>query len=152
TTTPSYTLSLHDALPISFVMEHEHYTYPEAIRYLARKYNIEIEETEQSEESIEKTNERESMYVVSEFAQEYFQDNLKNSELGKAIGGTYFKERGFTEKTIETFKLGYSLDQWDAFTRAAMLKGYKLEFLEKTGLTIVKDEQSYDKKRMYDRF
>src|SRR5690606_12192352 len=65
---------------------------------------------------------------------------------------TYFKERGFTEKTIETFKLGYSLDQWDAFTRAAMLKGYKLEFLEKTGLTIVKDEQSYDKKRMYDRF
>src|SRR5690606_8954567 len=111
---------------VAFVMEHEHYTYPEAIKYLARKYNIEIEETEQSEESKEKTNERESMYLVSEFAQDYFQDILINSEPGKAIGGTYFKERGFTEKTIATFKLGYCLDQWDGFTKAAMLKGYQL--------------------------
>lgn len=137
---------------VAFVMEHEHYSYPEAIRYLARKYNIEIEETEQSEQSKEKSNERESMYVVSEFAQEYFHDNLKNTELGKAIGGTYFKERGFSEKTIETFKLGYSHDQWDAFTKAALLKGYQLEFLEKTGLTIVKEDQTGDKKRMFDRF
>lgn len=137
---------------VAFVMEHEHYTYPEAIRYLARKYNIEIEETEQSEQSKEKSNERESMYVVSEFAQEYFHDNLKNTELGKAIGGTYFKERGFSEKTIEMFKLGYSHDQWDAFTKAALLKGYQLEFLEKTGLTIVKEDQTGEKKRMFDRF
>lgn len=137
---------------VAFVMEHEHYSYPEAIRYLARKYNIEIEETEQSEQSKEKSNERESMYVVSEFAQEYFHDNLKNTELGKAIGGTYFKERGFSEKTIETFKLGYSHDHWDAFTKAALLKGYQLEFLEKTGLTIVKEDQTGDKKRMFDRF
>jgi DNA primase len=137
---------------VAFVMEHEHYTYPEAIRYLARKYNIEIEETEQSEESKEKTNERESMYLVSEFAQDYFQDILKNTEPGKAIGGTYFIERGFTEKTIETFKLGYCLDQWDGFTKAAILKGYKLEFLEKTGLTIVKEKQGGEQKRMFDRF
>lgn len=137
---------------VAFVMEHEHYTYPEAIKYLARKYNIEIEETEQSEESKEKSNERESMYLVSEFAQDYFQDILKNTEPGKAIGGTYFKERGFLEQTIETFKLGYCQDQWDAFTRAAMIKGYQLEFLEKTGLTIVKQDQEGQKKRMFDRF
>lgn len=137
---------------VAFVMEHEHYTYPEAIKYLARKYNIEIEETQQSEGDIEKTNERESMFLVSEFAQEYFQNILKNTEPGKAIGGTYFKERGFTERTIETFKLGYCQDQWDAFTRAAMIKGYQLEFLEKTGLTIVKTDQGNDKKRMFDRF
>ena len=137
---------------VAFVMEHEHYTYPEAIKYLARKYNIEIEETEQSEEAKEKTNERESMYLVSEFAQDYFQDILKNTEPGKAIGEPYFKERGFTSQTMETFKLGYCQDQWDAFTRAAMLKGYQLEFLEKTGLTIVKDDQAGEKKRMFDRF
>src|SRR5690554_6724811 len=137
---------------VAFVMEHEHSTYPEAIKYLARKYNIEIEETEQSEESKEKTNERESMYLVSEFAKDYFQNTLKDTELGKAIGGSYYKERGFTDETIETFKLGYSLDQWDAFTKAAMFKGYQLEFLENTGLTIVKDDQPGDKKRMFDRF
>ncbi len=137
---------------VAFLMEHEHYTYPEAIKYLARKYGIEVEETEQTNEAKEKSSERESMYLVSEFAQDYFQKTLKNSELGKAIGGTYFKERGFTQETIEKFKLGYSLDQWDAFTKEALGKGYQLDFLEKTGLTIVKEKEGSGDKRMFDRF
>ena len=124
---------------ISFLMEHEHYSYPEAIRYLAKKYNIEIEETEQSDEQKEQQNERESMYLVSEYARNYFHDILLNTQKGKAIGLSYFKERGFTDETIETFELGYGLDDWSAFTDTAIKKGYQLEFLEKTGLTIVKD-------------
>jgi len=132
---------------ISFLMEHEHYSYPEAIRYLAKKYNIEIEETEQSDEQKEQQNERESMYLVSEYARNYFHDVLLNTQKGKAIGLSYFKERGFTNETIETFELGYGLDDWSAFTDAAIKKGYKLEFLEKTGLTIVKENKQFDRFR-----
>ncbi len=130
---------------VAFLMEHEHFTYPEAIKYLAKKYNIEVEETEQTDEEKEKINERESLYLVSEFAQQYFQDTLWNTEPGKAIGLSYFKERGFTNSTIEKFGLGYALDQWEAFTGSALDKGYKLEFLEKTGLTIVKEERRFDR-------
>ena len=130
---------------VAFLMEHEHFTYPEAIKYLAKKYNIEVEETEQTDEQKEQANERESMYVVSEFAKDYFNKTLTNSEQGKAIGLSYFKERGFTEETIEKFQLGYSPDVWDAFTSEAIRKGYKLEFLEKTGLTIVKEEKQFDR-------
>ncbi|MEC7784769.1 MAG: DNA primase [Bacteroidota bacterium] len=130
---------------VAFLMEHEHFTYPEAIKYLAKKYNIEVEETEQTDEQKEQANERESMYVVSEFARDYFHKTLVNSEQGKAIGLSYFKERGFTEETIEKFQLGYSPDVWDAFTSEAIRKGYKLEFLEKTGLTIVKEEKQFDR-------
>ena len=130
---------------ISFIMEHEHYTYPEAIRYLAKKYNIEIEETEQSEEQKQQYNERESMFLVSEFARDYFHDTLLKTEKGKAIGLSYFKERGFTDETIQKFELGYAPDVWDAFTKAALEKGYQLEFLEKTGLTIVKDDKQFDR-------
>jgi len=130
---------------VAFLMEHEHFTYPEAIKYLAKKYNIEVEETEQTDEQKEQANERESMYVVSEFARDYFHKTLLNSEQGKAIGLSYFKERGFTEETIEKFQLGYSPDVWDAFTSEAIRKGYKLEFLEKTGLTIVKEEKQFDR-------
>jgi len=130
---------------VAFVMEHEHFTYPEAIKYLAKRYNIEIEETEQTNEQKEVASERESMYLVSEYAQKYFADVLHNDELGKAIGLSYFKERGFTSETIEKFKLGYSLDQWEAFTKAALKNGYKLEFLEKTGLTIVKENKQFDR-------
>ncbi len=138
---------------VAFLMEHEHFTYPEAIRYLARKYQIEIEETQQTDEQKEKANERESMYLVSEFAQQFFSETLWNSEEGKAIGLSYFKERGFTEETIRFFGLGYSADQWDAFTRAALDKGYQLKYLEKTGLTIVKEDSTHpDKKRTFDRF
>lgn len=133
---------------ISFLMEHEHFSYPEAIRYLAKKYNIEIEQTQQTDQEKLHANEMESMFVVSEYAKKYFQETLLNTEQGKAIGLSYFKERGFTQKTIEDFGLGYSLDSWDAFTKEALDKGYSLEYLQKTGLTIVKEETG----RHFDRF
>ncbi|SNR72770.1 DNA primase [Maribacter sedimenticola] len=138
---------------VAFLMEHEHFTYPEAIKYLAKKYNIEVEETEQSNEQKEQANERESMYLVSEFAQKHFKEMLWDTELGKAIGLSYFKERGFTDETIKKFELGYCLNQWDGFTVAALDKGYKLEYLEKTGLTIVKeDRDNPNTSRKFDRF
>lgn len=130
---------------ISFIMEHEHFSYPEALRYLANKYQIEIEETEQTNLEKQALNERESLFVVSEFAKKYFHDVLLKTDEGLAIGHSYFKERGFTEETIKKFQLGYSPDQWDAFTNEALAKGYKLEFLEKTGLTIVKDDKKFDR-------
>lgn len=136
---------------VAFLMEHEHFTYPEAIKYLAKKYNIEIEETERTDEEKEQANERESMYLVSEFAQKNFSETLWETEPGKAIGLTYFKERGFTDETIKKFGLGYALDEWEAFTKTALEKGYQLEFLEKTGLTIVK-EQAGGESRKFDRF
>ena len=130
---------------IAFLMEHEHFTYPEAIRYLAKKYHIDIEETQQSSEEKAQADERESLYIVSEYAQQYFQDTLFNTEAGKAIGMTYFKERGFTEETIQKFRLGFSPDEWTAFTDTALAKGYQLEFLEKTGLTIVNADRKFDR-------
>lgn len=130
---------------VSFLMEHEHFTYPEAIRYLAKKYGIEIEETEQTNEEKEQADERESLYLVSEFAKEYFHTTLLKTEEGKAIGLSYFKERGFTDETIKKFELGYSPDSWDAFSSHAIKKGYKLEFLEKTGLSIVKETKQFDR-------
>ncbi|RAV30704.1 DNA primase [Sinomicrobium soli] len=137
---------------VAFLMEHEHFTYPEAIKYLARKYNIEVEETEQTDEQKQQADERESMYLVSEFARDYFEDVLWNTEPGKAIGLTYFKERGFTDETIRKFGLGYSPDEWEAFTKEALSKGYQLEFLEKTGLTIVKEDGRGGGSRQFDRF
>ena len=138
---------------VAFLMEHEHFTYPEAIKYLAKKYQIEVEETQQTDEQKELADERESLYLVSEFARDYFQDVLWKTEPGKAVGLSYFKERGFTEETIRHFGLGYGLDEWDAFTRHALDKGYQLDYLEKTGLTIVKDDPSRPGvKRTFDRF
>jgi len=130
---------------VAFLMEHSHFTYPEAIRYLAKKYNIEIEETEQTDQEKAITDVRESMYLVSEFAKSYFYNTLLNSEEGKAIGYSYFKERGFTNETIKKFSLGYSPEAWDAFTKEALGKGYKLEFLESTGLTIPRDDRPFDR-------
>lgn len=130
---------------IAFLMEHEHFTYPEAIRYLAKKYNIEIEETEQTDEEKANTDIKESMYLVSEFAKNYFHNTLLHSEEGKAIGLSYFKERGFTNETITKFALGYSPETWDAFTKEALGKGYKLEFLESTGLTIPREDKPFDR-------
>ncbi|WP_433835498.1 DNA primase [Flavobacterium anhuiense] len=130
---------------VKFLMEHSQFTYPEAIRYLAKKYNIEIEETEQTEAEKANTDLRESMYLVSEFAAKYFQDVLVNSEEGKAIGLSYFKERGFTNETIKKFNLGYSPETWDALTKEALGKGYKLEFLESTGLTIAREDRPFDR-------
>lgn len=130
---------------VTFLMEHEHFTYPEAIKYLANKYNIEIEETVQTDEDVAQANEKESMYLVSEFAQKYFHHTLLETEEGKAIGLSYFKERGFTFDTIKKFGLGYSPESWDAFTKEAVGKGYKLEYLEKTGLSIVKEDKQFDR-------
>lgn len=130
---------------VAFLMEHSHFTYPEAIRYLANKYNIEIEETELTDEEKANTDVRESMYLVSEFAKDYFHNTLLHSEEGKAIGLSYFKERGFTGETIKKFALGYSPETWDALTKEALGKGYKLEFLESTGLTIPKDDRPFDR-------
>jgi DNA primase len=132
---------------VTFLMEHEHFTYPEAIRYLAKKYNIEIEETEVSQEEKLEANEKESMFLVSEFAKKYFYETLLHSEEGKAIGLTYFKERGFTNETIEKFGLGYSPETWDAFTKEALGKGYQLDYLDKVGLTIVREDGKH-----FDRF
>lgn len=130
---------------VSFLMEQEHFTYPEAIKYLANKYGIEVEETDQTDDQKKQADERESLYLVSEYAKKYFHNTLLKVEEGKAIGLSYFKERGFTQETIEKFTLGYSIDQWDAFTNKAIKEGYKLDFLEKTGLSIVKEEKQFDR-------
>ncbi|MBP6586090.1 MAG: DNA primase, partial [Flavobacterium sp.] len=130
---------------VTFLMEHEHFSFPEAIRYLAKKYNIEIEETVSSDEDKLVANEKESMYLVSEFASKYFQHVLWEEEEGKAIGLSYFKERGFSNETIKKFNLGYSPNTWDALTKEALGKAYKLEFLEKTGLTIVGEDKQFDR-------
>ena len=130
---------------VSFIMEHEHFSYPEAIKYLAKRYGIEIEETEQTDEEKQKASEKESQFLVSEFAKTFFEDQLFNTTEGKQIGLSYFKERGFTTETIKDFSLGYSPDQWQAFTDEALKKGYQLNYLEKTGLSIVKGDKKFDR-------
>jgi DNA primase len=139
---------------VNFIMEHEQQTYPEALRYLAEKYNIEIEEEELSAEQIKATNEKESLMIISKFARDYFREQLLQTEEGKNIGLSYFRERGFREKTIEEFELGYAPEEREAFTKAALDKGYELKLLEKTGLTIVKykDEEQGEVDRYFDRF
>ena len=132
---------------VAFLMEHEHFSYPEAIRYLAKKYNIEIEETEQTDAEKEKLNERESMFLVAEYANSYFKETLWEASEGKAIGLTYFKERGFTDKTIKKFDLGYSPQEKNAFSKSALKNGFQLDFLEKTGLTIVNENYQVDRFR-----
>jgi DNA primase len=138
---------------VSFLMEHEHFSYPEAIRYLAKKYNIEIEETAQSDEQKQQADERESMFLVSEFARDYFHKTLLENEQGKAIGLSYFKERGYTDEIIEKFQLGYSLNEWEAFTSEALNSGYNIKYLEITGLTIIKqDLLATNGTKHFDRF
>ncbi len=130
---------------VNFVMEHEHYTYPEALRFLAKKYSIEIEEEEQTPEQLQEINEKESLYAVTAFAQKFFTEQLFQSEEGKAIGLSYFKNRGFREHIMEQFQLGYSPDSWEAFTKKAIENGYSTEFLVKSGLTIDKDGRRFDR-------
>lgn len=129
---------------ISFIMEHEHYSYPEAIKHLAKKYGIEIEETEQSDEEKEKASEKESMFAVSAFARDFFVKQLHDTDEGKSVGLSYFKERGFTNETIKEFELGYSPDDWSALTDQALKEKYQLEFLMSTGLTKKSGERTYD--------
>lgn len=132
---------------VAFLMEHEHFTYPEAIRYLAKKYNIELEETEQTQEDKAQADARESMFLVSEFARDYFHQTLLQTEEGKAIGLSYFRERGFTDESIKKFSLGYSPEQRDAFSKEAVSKAYQQTFLESVGLSIVREDGS-----LLDRF
>lgn len=133
---------------VGFLMEHEHYTYPEALRYLAKKYNIEIEEERMTEEQKERQTERDGLFHVSEFAQKYFADLLYNDEMGKAVGLSYFHQRGLSDEIIKTFGLGYCLDEWSNFTNHARKNGYSDQALEKTGLTIFKEDgKSYDRFR-----
>ena len=132
---------------VRFIMEHEKATYPEALRYLANKYSIEIEEVQNSPEEQAVNNRRESLYIVSGWAAKFFHHQMMETDEGKSIGLSYFKERGFRDDIIKKFELGYSPDVWDALTQQGLKEGYNSQFLEDTGLTIRKDNE-----KLYDRF
>lgn len=132
---------------VHFIMDHEKYSYPEALKYLANKYNIEVEEIAQSPQNIEAQNARESLYIISEYAANYFANQLWTGEEGRAIGLSYFKERGFREDIVKKFQLGYSPDVWDALIQSSVAAGHKEDYLERTGLAI-----RNDKGKLYDRF
>ncbi len=131
---------------ITFLMEHEQYTYPEAIRYIANKYNIEVEETQRTPEQVSDDNEKESLFLVSEYAKNYFKKNLFSDE-GKTVALSYLKERKFDDEVIGKFEIGYSVNNNNDFSKDALSAGYKINFLEKTGLTIVKDSSNIDRFR-----
>lgn len=131
---------------VNFVMEHEQFSYPEALKFLAKKYHIEVPEIELSPEQMEKANAKESLYVVSNFANDFFQKQLKTKE-GLAIAASYFKERGMTDDTIQKFQLGYNPEAWDSFTKEALSAAYKKEYLEQSGLSIFKEQKSFDRFR-----
>ncbi len=134
---------------VKFLMEHEGMSYPEALRWLARKYNIEIEEEELTEEDKQKADERESIYVALDFANKWFHEQMYETDEGKSVGLSYMKQRGFLEKTLKRYQTGYSPSQADAFYRAAIAKGYKEDILEKAGLIIKKNNRIID--RFYGR-
>jgi len=129
---------------VNFLMEHEQYTYPEALRYLANKYNIDIEEKELTEEDKKEQSEKDALFMLTEFAQKYFHETLLQSEEGKSVGLSYFKERGYNKDTIIKFGLGYCPSKWDNFTRHALKNGYKKEHLLKTSLSKSKEQELFD--------
>ncbi|MCF6366644.1 MAG: DNA primase [Bacteroidales bacterium] len=133
---------------VKFVMEHEKISFPEALKVLAKKYGIEVVEEEQTEEQIHEKQERDSLFIVTEFAKNFFKNTLHKTDEGKNIALSYYKERGLREDIINKFELGWSPQKRDAFTEAALKSGYKLKFLEATGLSIVKKETNYK----FDRF
>jgi DNA primase len=130
---------------VNFVMEHEHLTYPEALKYLAKKYHIEVVEKELTQEELEKQNERESLLVVSAYAARQFTENLFQSDEGITVGLTYFKERGFRQDTLKKFEAGYAFEKRDAFSRKAIEDGYKQDYLVKTGLSIQNEDRFFDR-------
>ena len=132
---------------VAFLMEHEHFTYPEAIEFLAKKYNIEIEKTEQTSEEKVKMNQRESLYLVNKFAQEQFSKNLWEFSEGMAIGLSYFRERGFSDETIRFFGLGYAAEQRDHFFEIATKAGYLEKYIVDTGLVIKNERGKVDRFR-----
>lgn len=133
---------------VSFLMEHEHFDYVEALRYLARKYNIEIEEQEITPEQVKAANDKESLYQVTAHAAGYFVKNLWESEEGRDVGLSYFRERRFSDAIIRQFQLGYGGQGWDSFTQEALKGGYDKKYLVQSGLTIEKEDTG----KMYDRF
>ena len=154
--TPSFTVSPSKGIykcfgcgkagnAVNFVMEHEHFTYPEALRYLAKRYQITVEEEELTPEKIQEQNEREALFQLNQFAQQYFERILFETEEGRAVGLTYLKERGFREDTIRKFQLGYSPEKWAAFSSYAVDQGYKTESLLKSGLSIQKENRLVDR-------
>jgi len=154
--TPSFTVSPSKGIfkcfgcgkggnSVNFLMEHEHLSYPEALKWLAKKYHIEVAETEETAEEIAQKNDRESMMVLTEFARKYFHRMLLESEEGNQVGLSYFKERGFRREIIDKFDLGYSPEQRDAFVREALKNAYKKEYLEKTGLGIERNDSMFDR-------
>jgi DNA primase len=130
---------------VNFLMEHEHYTYPEALRFLAKRYHIDIAEEEQTAEKIQEQNEKETLFLINQFAQQYFEQTLFETEDGKAIGLTYLQERGFRDEYIRKFQLGYSKEGWEDFSAHAVSEGYKSEYLVKTGLSIQKENRLIDR-------
>lgn len=132
---------------ITFIMEHEHLTFPEALRYLARKYNIEIAEELPTAEVMEAQSLRENLFVITTYAQAFYEKQCWETDEGRAVGLAYFRERGFTDEVIRRFGLGYAPDRWDALTSEALKDGYALEYLEKTGLTIINEDKKYDRFR-----
>ena len=131
---------------INFLMKHEQITYPEALRWLAKKYNIEIQEKELTDEERQQQSDRESMFIVNEWARTYFQDILKNDPDGIAIGKQYFRSRGIRDDIVEKFCLGFALPKRDALAQAALKAGYQAEFLVKTGLCFERKEESGKRK------
>jgi DNA primase len=163
--TPSFTVSAAKGIykcfgcgqagnSVKFIMEHEHYSYPEAIKYLANKYNIEIREEINANwaEEQQQVQEKESLFMVSEFARKFFTETLLNSDEGKAIGLSYFKERGFRQDIIEKFQLGYSPENRTALFSAAVEKSYNPQTFSKAGLLVEKDNPSGEKDKFFDRF
>ncbi len=151
--TPSFTVSPSKGIykcfgcgkggnSINFIMEMEHFNYPDALRYVAKKYNIEIQEEELTKEQLDKANEKESLFIITKFANEYFKNILWNSDEGKRIGLSYFKERGFSDEIIKKFELGYNPKQKDAFSKLAILKGYDKELLVNSGLSLFNSEST----------
>lgn len=130
---------------VNFIMEHEHFSYPEALKYLAKKYNIEVEEEEQTPEQLQELSEKESLYNLNLFAQQYFTKILYETDEGRSIGLSYFRERGIRDDIIRKFQLGFNPDPWNAFTEHALRNGYKKEYLIRTGLSLEKEERLYDR-------
>ncbi len=130
---------------VNFIMEHEHLTYPEALKYLAKKYHIEVVEKEMTPEEVEKQNERESLLVLTAYASRQFSENLFQSDEGMTVGLSYFRERGFRQNTLKKFEIGYSFEKRDAFTKRALEDGYKQDFLIKTGLSIQHEDHVFDR-------
>lgn len=154
--TPSFTVSPSKGIfkcfgcgkggnSVNFLMEHEHLSYPDALRWLAKKYHIEIAETEESAEELLQKNERESMMILNEFAWKFFTRQLVDTDEGRTVGMSYFKERGFRRDIMDKFQLGYSPEQRDAFVKEALKSGYKQEFIVKTGLGIDKNDRLFDR-------